>query len=75
MLDRGSRVSEASQRLGIISCRLYQWIKLWRQPQGERQVQVSQADELRRLKAEFKRVTEEPDILKKADAYFAKQSR
>jgi len=29
---------------------------------------------LRRLKAELRRVTEERDILKKAAAYFAKQS-
>ena len=36
--------------------------------------QQSQAEELRRLKAELKRVTEERDILKKAAAYFAKQS-
>ena len=33
-----------------------------------------QAEELRRVKAELKRVTEERDILKKAAAYFAKQS-
>ncbi|OAK88664.1 transposase, partial [Ralstonia pseudosolanacearum] len=32
------------------------------------------SDEVRRLKAELKRVTEERDILKKAAAYFAKQS-
>ncbi|BEP96971.1 hypothetical protein GmRootA79_53560 (plasmid) [Acidovorax sp. A79] len=31
-------------------------------------------DELRKLKAKLKRVTEERDILKKAAAYFAKQS-
>lgn len=37
-------------------------------------VQSSQAEELRRLKAELRRVTEERDILKKAAAYFAKQS-
>ena len=43
-------------------------------PGGERQAQGSQTDELRRLKAELKRVTEERDILKKAAAYFAKQS-
>ena len=36
--------------------------------------QQSQAEELRRLKTELKRVTEERDILKKAAAYFAKQS-
>jgi transposase len=39
-----------------------------------RQSQASQSEEVRRLKAELKRVTEERDILKKAAAYFAKQS-
>jgi len=33
-----------------------------------------QAAEIRRLKVELRRVTEERDILKKATAYFAKQS-
>jgi len=32
---------------------------------GQRQEQLTQANELRRLKAELKRVTEERDILKK----------
>jgi len=32
------------------------------------------AAEIRRLKAELRRVTEERDILKKATAYFARQS-
>jgi transposase len=53
---------------------LYQWIKARRTPPGERQAQLSQTEELRRLKAELKRVTEERDILKKAAAYFARQS-
>ena len=35
----------------------------------------SQQAELKRLRAELKRVTEERDILKKAAAYFAKESR
>jgi transposase len=43
-------------------------------PPGQRQEQLSQTEELRRLKSELKRVTEERDILKKAAAYFAKQS-
>lgn len=43
-------------------------------PADERQAQASQAEQLRHLKAELKRVTEERDILKKAAAYFAKQS-
>lgn len=52
----------------------YPWIKAHRMPAAQRQAQGSQADELRKLKAELKRVTEERDILKKAAAYFAKQS-
>ncbi|KKY06615.1 transposase, partial [Xanthomonas phaseoli pv. phaseoli] len=34
--------------------------------------EVDQSAEVRRLKAELRRVTEERDILKKAAAYFAK---
>jgi len=34
-----------------------------------------QQAEIKRLKAELRRVTEERDILKKATAYFAKESR
>ena len=63
-----------SARLGVSQHSLYQWIKAHRVPAAERQAQGSQTDELRRLKAELKRVTEERDILKKAAAYFAKQS-
>jgi transposase len=49
-------------------------IKAYGQPPEQRQAQSSQAEELRRLKAELRRVTEERDILKRAAAYFAKQS-
>ena len=43
-------------------------------PADERQAQDAQADELRRLKGELKRVFEEHDILRKAAAHFAKKS-
>lgn len=71
---RGHKVADVSARLGVSQHSLYQWIKSHQVPAAERQAQGSQADELRRLKAELKRVTEERDILKKAAAYFAKQS-
>ena len=74
VVDKGYRVADVAARLGVSQHSLYEWIKARRTPPGERQVQLSQADELRRLKAELKRVTEERDILKKAAAYFAKQS-
>lgn len=72
--ERGHAVAEVSARLGVSQHSLYQWIKAQQVPAGERQAQVAQTGELRRLKAELKRVTEERDILKKAAAYFAKQS-
>ena len=45
------------------------------EPQAQREEERSQAEEIKRLKAELQRVTEERDILKKAAAYFAKGSR
>ena len=72
--ERGHKVADVSVRLGVSQHSLYQWIKTYTSPASDRQAQMSQADELRRLKAELKRVTEERDILKKAAAYFARQS-
>jgi transposase len=74
VLERGHSVAEVAQRLGVSQHSLYQWIKAYRTPEPQRQAQQASSDELRRLKAELKRVTEERDILKKAAAYFAKLS-
>jgi transposase len=63
--ELGHKVSEVATRLGVSQHSLYQWIKARRTHLGERQAQLSQTDELRRLKAELKRVTEERDILNK----------
>lgn len=74
VLDKGHRAADVAQRLGVSQHSLYQWIKQRRATPTERQAEGSQSEEVRRLKAELKRVTEERDILKKAAAYFAKQS-
>jgi len=63
-----------AERLGISIHSIYAWTKHYSIPEGERKAQDAQADEMRRLKAELKRVTEERDILRKAAAYFAKTS-
>ncbi len=60
--DRGHKVADVSARLGVSQHSLYQWIKAHRAPAGERQAQGSPIEEVRRLKAELKRVTEERDI-------------
>ncbi|MGX1019745.1 transposase-like protein [Pseudomonas sp. Y3 TE3536] len=47
--------------------------KVYSMPLEQRQQDDDQQAELRKLRAELKRVTEERDILKKAAAYFAKE--
>jgi transposase len=73
--QRGHRVADVSTRIGVSQHSLYKWIKAHAGPVSERQSQqTSSTEELRRLKAELKRVSEERDLLKKAAAYFARQS-
>lgn len=74
ILEHGHSVADVSRRIGVSTHSLYKWIKLQQMPAAQRHAQVGQSEELRRLKAELKRVTEERDILKKAAAYFARQS-
>ena len=50
------------------------WTKQYGVRDVERKAQDAQSDEMRRLKAELKRITDERDILKKAAVYFAKPS-
>lgn len=72
--ERGRRVADVSTRIGVSQHSLYKWIRAYSVPATERQAQVSQAEELRRLKAELRRMTEERDILKEVAARFTKQS-
>ncbi|GJA08663.1 transposase [Aeromonas caviae] len=72
--ERNYPVAEVAERLGISSHSLYVWIKHYSQPEAQQQDDSSQQAEIRRLKAELRRVTDERDILKKAAAYFAKLS-
>ena len=73
--ERKHPVAEVAGRLGVSQHSLYEWIKKYSLPEPESIEQQGQTAEIRRLKAELKRVTEERDILKKAAAYFAKESR
>ena len=73
--DRGYKVVEVAQRLGVTSKSLHDWIKRYGDESSQYQTMTSQQDELRRLKADLRRVTEERDILKEAAVYFAKESK
>lgn len=72
--ERGHAAREVADRLGVSPHSMYSWIKRYSVPEEERVASDAQAEEMRRLKAELKRVTDERDILKKAAAYFAKLS-
>ncbi|WP_454611407.1 IS3 family transposase [Labrenzia sp. MBR-25] len=63
--ERGYPVSEVSKRLGVSAHSLYAWKKKFAKPADPGE--VDQAAEIRRLKQELARVTEERDILKKAN--------
>ena len=75
VIDRGYSVSDVAKRLGVSNKSLRDWIKLFGDSNAQHQTITSQQDELRKLKAELRRVTEERDILKEAAAYFASESR
>lgn len=73
--ERGYSLRDVAKRLGVTTKSLSDWIKKYSQgPAHVARIDDHQA-EIRRLKAELKRVTEERDILKKATAYFAKESQ
>jgi len=73
--ERDYSVREVAKRLGVTTSSLNSWVKKYGNgPRHTAQLDDHQA-EIRRLRAELKRVTEERDILKKATAYFAKESQ
>ena len=70
--DRGYPVRDVSDRLGVSPYSLYSWKKKFaKASSGDAEKEA----EIRRLKRELLRVTEERDILKKATAYFARDAK
>ncbi|UGQ46083.1 IS3 family transposase [Massilia endophytica] len=65
VLDRGHPAAQVAERLGVSIHSIYAWIKRYGVPEAERKANDAQTEEMRRLKAELKRVTEERDILPK----------
>lgn len=69
------KVSEVADRLGVTVKSLHDWIKKYGSHSEQHQALSDQQAEIRKLKAELRRVTEERDILKEAAAYFAEESK
>ena len=69
------QVADVATRIGVSQHSVYLWIKQYGVPTSERQDAQGQTAEIRRLKAERKRVTEESDILKRPPRTLPKESR
>lgn len=72
--ERKYSVLETSKNLGVTTHTLYKWLGGQREHNRE-QTQSDLERENLRLKKALMRAEEERDILKKAAAYFAKESR
>ncbi len=71
VVDKGYSVPDVAKRLGISDKSLYYWVSKAKKPT----VKSAEQEEIRKLKAELKRVTEERNILKEAAVYFASESK
>ncbi len=71
VVDKGYSVPDVAKRLGISDKSLYYWVKKTKVPAKK----SAEQEEIRKLRAELKRVTEERNILKEAAAFFASESR
>ena len=76
VVEQGYTLAEAAQRLEVSAWSIRRWIDEFRQfgelpPEGQ---PVPEAEEMKGLRKENKRLRLENEILKKAAAYFAKES-
>jgi len=78
-VESDQSVAQTARDLGVNPNTLYTWITKYHQPDSPAAMNGSGAkppyEELKRLRRENTRLKEERDILKKAAAYFAKNSR
>ena len=75
VIDQGYSVASVSERLGVTSSSLYNWIKAYGPDSEEHRQSQEQSDRIKQLEKELKRVTMERDILKEATVFFAGESK
>jgi transposase len=76
VVEQGYTQAKAARRLGVSSWSISRWIDKFRStgelpPEGR---VVAEAEEMKSLRKEVSRLRMENEILKKAAAYFAKES-
>lgn len=72
--ERNYPIGQVSKRLGVTTKSLYAWVKRYGDDASQHNQITDQQKEIRQLKAQLRRTEEERDILKKAAAYFARES-
>jgi transposase len=77
VLDEEKSVSAVARELDLTASALTQWVRQARadRTKGRTGLTTAEREELARLRKENRILQEERDILKKATAFFAKQSR
>ncbi len=76
--DSARPVAQVARDLGIAESLLYRWRTQHRQAEAQgttRAIQRTDGEELTYLKRELVRVTQERDFLRRAAAFFAKESQ
>jgi len=76
-LESDQPIAETARELGVNINTLHTWIGKYSKPEEGKKTRTDDHlyEELKRLKKENTRLKEERDILKKAAAYFAKETR
>ena len=77
VLEEGKTVGAAARDLDLTESSLRNWVEQARadRTRGKTGLTTAEREELMRLRKELRVAQEERDILKKATAFFAKQSR
>jgi transposase len=71
VVEKGYSVPDVSKNLGISDKSLYYWVSKAKVPCS----QSAEQAEIRQLKAQVRRLTEERNVLKEAAVYFASESK
>jgi len=75
VVERNYKISDVAERLGVTIKSIHNWIDKYCKSSSQHKTIDTQQDELRKLRAQLRRVTEERDILKEAAVYFAGESK
>ena len=74
-IESNNPIAQTARELGIKNNTLYTWVDKYSKPKEPvMRSDIHLYDEVKRLKQQLARVTQERDLLKKAAAYFAKES-